>query len=428
MNAIKLVFLVVLISVSQSTIAQLYLEDRSQHRFAQTYVGLNSLIIPSQGSYNWNQTENSFPLTSIPRFTIGGLHFWGKLDFNMNIALGFIGDDDIDGSTKLKYAPGGDLSARFYPWRMEFGKVRPYGGLSLSQMVFGIETDNSGERKDVFLTTSTVTGLSYAFDGNQINLEMLWTPLNDREFYSDRSTQYDLKLPQLFFSLGFVKYFDTTIKNEKEKLNGRTTELEKKLSKNGKLNSLSIGVAPSWAYFLTSPEYSGVERQSVPRHDADFVWEFGVGYLLHNQGMHFGIKYRDYTSGRESFGLDHLMRRTSIAFEGFKFLWDYNGFVPFIGPSISYERWAVGEFEFNEQVGSTIRTSFVSPGVIFGWDIVASPLETWILRTNLRYYPFQKVRDIEGKKSRVDQFEFNFIEVVLYPGRMVRITKAKSKN
>ena len=77
------------------------------------------------------------------------------------------------------------------------------------------------------------------------------------------------------------------------------------------------------------------------------------------------------------------------------------------------------------QVGDTQRTRMISPGILFGWDIVASPLETWVLRTNLRYYPFQEIVNIEGSRSRVDQFEFNFIELVVYPQRWYHIGRAR---
>ena len=68
----------------------------------------------------------------------------------------------------------------------------------------------------------------------------------------------------------------------------------------------------------------------------------------------------------------------------------------------------------------------ISVGVLFGWDILASPLETWVLRTNLRYYPFQRINDSDGTKTRVDQFEFNFIQLVLYPNRMKNIAPWRS--
>lgn len=43
----------------------------------------------------------------------------------------------------------------------------------------------------------------------------------------------------------------------------------------------------------------------------------------------------------------------------------------------------------------------------------------------MRYYPFQRVKDIDDNWISVDQFEFNFIQTVFYPQRMAIILKAK---
>lgn len=92
---------------------------------------------------------------------------------------------------------------------------------------------------------------------------------------------------------------------------------------------------------------------------------------------------------------------------------------------MSGERWAAGLFYGNEQQGETMRTRLFSPGIILGWDIVPSPVYTWVLRTNLRYYPFQRIETQPGINSRVDQFEFNFIQFVWYPNRFVNVRKAR---
>jgi hypothetical protein len=255
----------------------------------------------------------------------------------------------------------------------------------------------------------------------------MWLPHNERTFYADRTTPYTLELPQSYLSIGIVKYFEGTLREEADMQSGRTKRLEDKFRKEGKLNSFSIAAAPSGSYFLLAPKLDDPLRRSLPRHKGNFVWDFGVGYLFHDAGIHLGVSYRDYTSRVESYDLEHLIRRRSIALEAFKFLWNYNGFVPFLGPSISYERWATGEFEGDTQLGQTQRKQMISPGIIFGWDILASPLETWVLRTNLRYYPFQKILGTDGNISRVDQFEFNFIQLVIYPNRLFNYPKVKGR-
>lgn len=422
-----LLYSLVVLKICYSVHAQVYMKEQSQHRFAQTYLGLNTQFTPSQGSFLWNDERHSFSSMASPRFTIGGLHFWGKWDFNLNIPLTVFYDKTVDNNTDYQFNPGADLSARYYPWRMEFGKLRPYAGISVNEMTFEIQTDNSGDRRDLFITGSLLGGVSFAKNNWQLNAEVMFLPQNDREFYTSRTASSTVSLPNTYFSFGVVKYMDGTLHDEEDKRSGKTEKIVNHLRKENKLNSFSVGIAPSGSYFLLAPSYENNERRSVPRHKGTFNWEFGLGYLFHDAGIHLGLAYRDYTSRSESYGLDHLYRRESIALEALFFFWDYNGFVPFIGPSISYERWAAGEFENDIQVGETRRTRMISPGIIFGWDILSSPIETWVLRTNLRYYPFQKIEDLEGKRSRVDQFEFNFIELVFYPSRMVNVPKARRK-
>lgn len=404
--------------------AQPYTKSKTRHRFAFTYVGLGAQITPSSGVLFWEDKQLPFPSVVAPRFTIGGIHFWGHVDFNMNIPLSYLGDKTVAPETEMHARSGGDLSARLYPWRIEYGKVRPFLGIGWNEYVVSLRNEGLGSRTDLFVTTSLLTGVSFAFKGYHLNAEFMWMPNNSREFYSSRTDKHVFQLPKSYFSLSLVKHFEGTLREEKNFLNGKTKELEKKLSKENKLNSFSIGIAPSGSYFLQAPKFGG-SASSLPRHTGVFNMEYSIGYLVHQAGFHAGLTFREFTSQVESFGFDDLMRRRSLALEAFWFFWDYNGFVPFIGPTLSFERWASGRFENDVQQGGTQRTRLISPGIIFGWDILASPLETWVLRTNLRYYPFQKVRNAEGKWSPVDQFEFNFIQLVVYPSRIVNIHKAK---
>lgn len=424
MKTKTLITVVIFCCIYQLMNAQIYIDNKSQHRFAQTYVGLNTQITPSTGQLFYENESSAFPTTVIPRVTIGGLHFWGRLDFKMSFALARFGDFELDENTNLLFRPGGDFSGRFYPWQIQYNKVRPFVGVALNQMTLGLERE-AGNRYDFHISTSVVTGLSYGNKDWQINAEVMLLPFNKRNFYINRNEQQTFELPQSYFSIGLVRYFDTTLPDEQRLKSGETVRIESTLK--NRLNSFSLGIAPSAAYFLASPSYNTMDRISVPRHKINFNWDIGIGYLFDKSDIHVGLSYRDYTSTVESYNLEHLLRRTSIAAEGFKFLFDYHGFVPFVGPSISYDRWAYGEFEGNTQIGNVQRTRFVSPGIIFGWDITPSPIDTWTLRTNLRYYPMQKVTNLDGESTRVDQFEFNFIQLVIYPNRMVNVRKAKRK-
>lgn len=406
--------------------AQVYSEKMTQHRFAQTYFGLNTQFVPTSGSLVWNEQEQPFPLQYVPRLTIGGLHFWGKLDFNMNVPLTSFGSQDLSSDGQVEFNTGADLSVRYFPWRLKFGKLRPYAGLSFNTMSLALGNEEVGERVEGFITSSLLAGMAYAHKGWQLSAELMFLPQNKRGFHSDLQQKDQISLPQSYVSVGISRYFDFTLSNEEPKLSGKTEALEKQLLSEGKLNSFSLGVAPNGSWFLQSPDFAD-NLVSLPRHKGSFNWEFAAGYLFHRANIHAGLTYRTYNARSVSYQLEHIVSRKALSLEVFRFLLDYNGFVPFVGLSLSAERWAAGLFENDVQQGDTQRSRILSPGIIFGWDILASPLETWVLRTNLRYYPFQEINDINDTRSRVDQFEFNFIQVVIYPNRLVNIRRAKSK-
>lgn len=407
--------------------AQPYAEEKTRHRFAQTYLGVNALFVPSGGQLFSEGQGQAFPALFVPRITLGGLHFWGKLDFNMSFSLAHLGDRQLGEDRELLFRPGGDFSARYYPWRLLDNRLRPFVGVSFKQLILGIRQQDREHRTDYLGRLCGLGGLSFVRKGWQLTAELMWLPGRELSFYPDRKQARTYQLPPLYASFGVVKYFDTTLKEEADFRSGRAQAIEGRLRAAGKLNSFSLGVAPSATYFFKAPAYETGERASVPRHKANTTLDLGLGYLLHDAGLHLGVSYRDYTSDVESYGLNHLIRRQSLALEGYKFLWNYNGFVPFIGPSISLERWGVAEFEGNTQLGEVVRTRMISPGIIFGWDIATSPLDTWVLRTNLRYYPFQRITDLEGNKVRVDQFEFNFIQLVIYPNRLLHVPRARKR-
>ncbi|WP_236974084.1 hypothetical protein [Membranihabitans maritimus] len=405
---------------------QVYSDKKTQHRFAQTYIGLNTQLIPSSGRIIFKNKKYNFPTNAIPRLNIGGLHFWGKWDFNMNIPLKSLADKSISQGAKIHFSSGADLSARYYPWPLLDKKFRPFVGLSFNTMQLSLENINIGKRVEGFITSSLLTGFSYSYKGWQVNTEWMFLPQNGRNFYSNLEQKHQYKLPDSYFSIGIVKPFDFTLSEEKPKLSGKTKAIEELLIKNGKLNSFSIGIAANGSYFFKSPPFSD-ELRSLPRHKGSFNMEYSLGYFLHKQRIHLGLTYRTYRSNSVSYNLEHVIRRRAISLEGFKFIWNYNGFVPFIGISLSSEKWATGLFLNDKQQGKTSRSNMFSPGLIFGWDISPSSIDTWVLRTNLRYYPYQKINDGVSDKIRVDQFEFNFIQFVFYPDRWWHVRKARRK-
>ena len=404
--------------------AQLYTERQNQHRFAQLHLGVDYRYQPQGGQLSWQGPEGmqtgAFQASAAPQLSLGGLHFWGRLDFLMHFELPIHGAFSPAAGTEVQLHNVGDLAVHYYPWPMRFGKIRPFAGGAVSGMRLQYK-NGSGSRQDNFFSFHPEAGLAFAKSGWQCNLKAALLTQRRRSFHTSTSTAAQFELPPWMISLGLRRYFDVTLREEEGMESGRTYALEKELQEAGKLNSFSLGIGASTAIFLRAPGFSNIARQSLPRHQAAFNLDLGLGYLWHRQGLHLGVAYRDYSSNVAAYGLEHVLRRQSVALEGFKMFWNYNGFAPFLGLSLSYDRWGMGEFSNDQPVGEVARSAQWQPGLIFGWDILASPLETWVLRTNLRYYPFLEIRDIENNTSRVDQLEFNFIQAVFYPQRMYHI-------
>lgn len=365
-------------------------------------------------------------MQSLHRVTLGGMHFWGKLDFNMNFPITSISQKIPSQDFVMKFTSGADLSMRYYPWQLLDGKLRPLIGLSANTMQLSLGNETLGSRTEGFITASILSGLSYSFNGWRVNAEWMFLPQNSRDFYINRQVKNKFQLPNSYFSFGLVRHFDFSLAEENLNVSGKTSAIKEKVLKDKSLNSFSIGFAPNGSYSFKSPSFSN-DLQSLSKHKGSFNLEYSIGYLMDESKTHFAITYRNYSSHASSYGLNHVMRREALSLEGFKFLTNYHGFVPFVGLSMSGERWATGLFEDNEQQGATVRTNLISPGIIFGWDIQISPIDIWVLRTNLRYYPYQEINDFGGKTSRVDQFEFNFIQLVLYPNRWWNVRNAKKQ-
>jgi hypothetical protein len=121
-----------------------------------------------------------------------------------------------------------------------------------------------------------------------------------------------------------------------------------------------------------------------------------------------------------AYGYTSELKTNSLAFEAFKFIGNYHGFVPFVGPYVGLNNYNYNEIDRGSEVVDFTENK-LAYGLVFGWDIRISDVDYLLLRTNLRFTP-----DLNYKKKRLsftnNQIEFNFIQVVFYPERM-KITK-----
>ena len=149
-----------------------------------------------------------------------------------------------------------------------------------------------------------------------------------------------------------------------------------------------------------------------------FFPDLGLGYYHYKSDAALDLSYRSYSVSLIGFDIDQSIIRKSFALELYKFLGDYHGFVPFIGPLVSRENFNVTE---TESVAVTLEKTynFWAAGIIAGWDIRPRRVDWWGVRTNIRYFP---ILDLELNSSAgfsLNQIEVNFLQLIIYPNRLV---------
>ena len=104
-------------------------------------------------------------------------------------------------------------------------------------------------------------------------------------------------------------------------------------------------------------------------------------------------------------------------------LLNFLSFVPFIGSAISKENLSFQEVNENQKSMDQEERK-LGYGVTFGCDIRPNRMQSWILRTNLRWFPNLNMDLGANENVSLDNLDFNFIQLIVYPNRMV---KPKSK-
>ena len=216
---------------------------------------------------------------------------------------------------------------------------------------------------------------------------------------------------------------ETTLSAEKNWESGITEKVTKTLAERGALNGFYIGVGISSAFWLKESSYNNAIRPYINKYSPSILADFTLGYYLHKPDLNMAVGYRGYGASTRTYGAIQQLKRKSILFEVTKSLFDYHGFVPFIGPVISYENLSFKEsFEGTKTVD--LKGNKLGYGLTLGWDIRPNRIQSWVLRTNLRWYPNLDLDVDQNSKISFDNLEFNFIQLIIYPNRII---KRKSK-
>ncbi|HCS21545.1 MAG TPA: hypothetical protein DIW47_13460 [Bacteroidetes bacterium] len=401
-----------LLLLSPSLFAQPYVVGgKTRHRFAQLNLGTDYRFFPGSGTQSAiigqdGQLEK-FELKNQAetRLIISGTHFWGHMDFYVAIPILSVG--------KSGFSTGVETGAHYFPWRIEHNKIRPYVGVSMLTTQF----QQGAGTKRVRFAYPLLAGAVFNHKKHLITMGAGYNPQNSENYFINRTTPVQIKTHAFWFSFGYSFMLETTLSAEKNWQNGKTKRLTDTLAALNRLNGWTLAVGPSSAFFLKPSDHNESMAPYSDNHKAAVFPEFGIGYYWHNPDLQINLSYRKMKSEIAAYSFSQRGSRQALSLEAFKFFVDYHGFAAFAGFAVSYERLHISETD-GQQPGETANYAGIKPGITFGWDIRPNRLQSWYLRTTLRYFPNLNVKMADGKTIPFDQLEFNFIQLVVFPGRM----------
>ena len=179
-------------------------------------------------------------------------------------------------------------------------------------------------------------------------------------------------------------------------------------------DAFTLGFGPSSATLLKDSPHIEQNRPFLESKQVSGFLEFSLGWYFSEFDWVTWLAYRDIPFKQKGFGFQQEARREVTSIEVYKYLFDWLGFVPFLGLSINQDRLSLKEID-NGILTTNVSKKINSIGVIFGWDIRPDNKQSVILRTCLRYSPNLSL-DIPttNKQIHFDMWELNFIQAVIH--------------
>lgn len=388
-------------------------------KFAQLTFG-GDLLFLNSGETDFAKnglTRNiAYGNTAIPRLSIGGLHFWGHADFYVSFPLSFLAissrSADVKDVVNLEKIETG---ARVYPWKIKPNSIRPFVGISfrLKEFSLGPNSTDYVHGYPLFqkMTNPIQVGVTYASKKHLISVSAYHNRLEQREIHVT-PTQIGMTTFQPWsVNVSVTRYLDID-RHARSKQSVRTmNQMDSLLRKEKKMSAWYWGIGPSAGLQMSQSEFL---KENYPYlfndHASGIMPDVTFGRFFEKPDLNIGLSYRTLGSTLQGFDTQIRLRRHSFMIEAYKNLFNYLGFVPFVGFTGSIENLTttVNGFAYSETKPAV--------GVIFGWDIRVTKTGTSLLRTNLRWIPDLHMT-IDGKKMMFNQLEFNFIQWVQFIGR-----------
>ncbi len=408
---------------TDSTYTRAYLDKSTRFAWL-TYGGDLNLLSggTTQQFINGVKQSTDFGSTLVPRLTIGGIHFWGYADFYVTFPLSFLALQDIpDGLDEIEVSQGVETGVRLYPIKLQPKKLSPFLGSSFRRVRFSQESKDSNSDNGVPTYSRFIypiqLGLTYTSNKWHFSASLYYNYQNEFNYFISQTETAAVKLNPVSFNLSLLRYIDSDRYMRTQRAVDQINKNYDVLKSQNLLSAWFFAIGPSSALQMTKSSYL---KENFPffynDYSATILPDLSFGRYFHNIDANLNLTYRTYGDRYKGFDSEIKIRRHSIGIESVKFLFNYLGFVPFVGPILSYEnlRTSVNGTDYNEDK--------LALGITFGWDIRVTRTGTSLLRTNLRYYPNLHM-EVQGKKMRFDHLEFNFIQWVQFIGRKKALRK-----
>lgn len=423
------VFMVIATLRAQTTIDSVYTVEKLNRslKFAQLTLG-GDVLCATGGQRTFQGVDRTFGPGFQPRFTIGGLHFWGHADFYVTFPLGLNIQGKPDFASKLRHTEGVETGMKIYPWAIRPGRLRPYVGIGFQPFSFqykanGVEAKHGPAAFERFIAPPQA-GVTYATNRYLFTAGVRYYTQTAFNYYESPTQQAQINMQPFGFTLGILRYIDTDLSMGSARGVQQENIKYHILKINNRLDSWYWGIGPSTALQLSK---SSLLTEKYPylaktKLNSFLIPELTFGRFFSKPDINVGITARPMFFKLQAFDTQLRMQRHTLGLEAYKFLFDYHGFVPYVGPVVSMEY-----LKLKENGITTAETIKPSAGIVFGWDIRVTKTGTSLLRTNLRYAPGLNLKTDDGQKVMFDHLEFNFIQYVTFIGRKKLYRKYASK-
>jgi hypothetical protein len=385
--------------------------------FAQLTFG-GDILGTSGGHSTLNGVERSFGPGFQPRITIGGLHFWGHVDFYVSFPLGITAQSQPKFADKLKNIEGVETGMKIYPVAIRPGRISPYVGISfqpyqLQYRMTGFEGDKGPATYNRFITP-VQAGLTYATKKLLFTAGVRYNWRNNFSYFESPVQKAAIQLKPIGFSLAVLGYIDTDKGMGSARSVRQLNIMHYILDKHKRLDSWYWGIGPSSALQLSKSSFlkSKYPYLAEESFNSFLIPDLSFGRYFSKADLNVGVSARSMFFKADAFDTRLRFQRHTIGLEVYKFLFNYHGFVPFVGPMLSIEY-----LRMDENGTKAAESTKPAAGIVFGWDIRVTKTGTSLLRTNLRYAPGLHLETSDGNRVMFDHLEFNFIQYVTFIGR-----------